>query len=54
MAVEIARQSYLFAKLSKDTAGDKGLDDYMQRRVDKEKNPRADDTPEGVLLQLHS
>ena len=48
MAVEIARQRYLFAKLSKDTAEGKGLDDYMQRQVDKEKNPRTDDTPEGI------
>ena len=48
MAVEIASQRYLFAKLSKDTAEGKGLDDYMQRQVDKEKNPRTDDTPEGI------
>ena len=48
MAVEISRQSYLFAKLSKDTAEGKGLVDYKQRHVDKRKNPRTDDTPEGI------
>ena len=48
MAVEISRQSYLFAKLSKDTAEGKGLDDYMQRQVDKKENPRTDDTPKGI------
>ena len=48
MAVEISRQKYLFAKLSKDTAKGKGPDDYMQRQVDKEKNPRAKNTPKGI------
>ena len=48
MPVEISRQRYLFAKLSKDTAEGKGPDDYMQRQVDKEKNPRANNTPKGI------
>ena len=48
MPVEISRQRYLFAKLSKDTAEGKGLVDYKQRHVDKRKNPRTDDTPEGI------
>ena len=48
MAVEIARQRYLFAKLSKDTAEGKGLDDYMQRLMHKQKNPRANNTPKGI------
>ena len=48
MPVEISRQKYLFAKLSKDTAEGKGLDDYMQRQVDKKENPRTDDTPKGI------
>ena len=48
MPVEISRQRYLFAKLSKDTAEGKGLDDYMQRQVDKKENPRTDDTPKGI------
>ena len=48
MAVEIARQRYLFAKLSKDTDEGKDSDDYERRQVDKEKNPRTDDTPEGI------
>ena len=48
MSVEISRQSYLFAKLSKDTDEGKDSDDYERRQVDKEKNPRTDDTPEGI------
>ena len=48
MAVEISRQKYLFAKLSKDTAEGKDSDDYEQRQVDKEKNPRAGNTPKGI------
>ena len=48
MAVEISRQRYLFAKLSKDTAEGKGLDDYMQRLMHKQKNPRANNTPKGI------
>ena len=38
----------MFAKLSKDTAEGKDSDDYEQRQVDKEKNPRAGNTPKGI------
>ena len=48
MAVEIARQRYLFAKLSKDTAEGKGLDDYMQRLMHKEENPEQVGEPKGI------
>ena len=48
MAVEISRQSYLFAKLSKDTAEGKGLDDYMQRLMHKEENPEQVGEPKGI------
>ena len=48
MSVEISRQSYLFAKLSKDTDEGKDSDDYERRQVDKEKNPRTDNTPKGI------
>ena len=47
MANEIARQLYLFAKLSTNTGESKGPDYYIRRQMDKEKNPGADDTPEG-------
>ena len=47
MAVEISRQSYLFAKLSTNTGESKGPDYYIRRQMDKEKNPGLDDTPEG-------
>ena len=47
MSVEISRQSYLFANLSKDTDEGKDSGDYERRQVDKEKNPGLDDTPEG-------
>ena len=48
MAVEISRQSYLFAKLSKDTAEGKGLVDYMQRLMHKEENPKQVGEPKGI------
>ena len=48
MPVEIARQRYLFAKLSKDTAEGKGLDDYMQRLMHKEENPKQVGEPKGI------
>ena len=47
MPVEISRQKYLFAKLSTNTGESKGLDYYIRRQMDKEKNPGLDDTPEG-------
>ena len=48
MSVEISRQKYLFAKLSKDTAEGKGLDDYMQRLMHKEENPEQVGEPKGI------